>query len=275
VLAAVLTPLAANAQTQWDVLFHGSGLAYSDSRLKENGYVAGFYGTYGAGWKHLVELGATWTRINYLDGSALEQGDLSAAYSRFGARGAGRIGAHVILTTDSLTDRGLVLFGGGSVYQPGVWSVGAEGAWSSFPNYGDGLNAVQVAPSLGFSIADGTGTQVVGATLRGYYIHLSGDVGLRNQDFLSAEAAVSFTFGAVTLSGYAWGGEQAFAVRSGGFVSFNLSELHTGGYGGGLRWVVTPRSAISAGLYIERFQDEGFLADATVRTLSASLGFTL
>ena len=270
-----LTPAAATAQSQWNVLLHASGLFYSGSQVKEDGYVAGFYGTYGTGWKHLVEVGATRTRINFLGGEQLQQSDLSAAYSLFGARGSGRVGGHLVLSSDSLTDGGLVLFGGANVYKVGVWNVGGEVAWSSYPEYGDGLNVVQVAPTMGLTSTNASRTRLVGVTLRGYYIHVSTETGLGSQDFMSAEVAASFTSGPVTASGYAWGGEQAFGVRSAGFLVFNLSELHTGGYGGGIRWVVSPRAALSAGVYIERFQDQDLSGDASERTFAISLGFTL
>ena len=274
-LALGLTPTAATAQSLSNVLFHASGLSYSDSQVKEDGYTAGFYGTYGTGWKHLVEVGATRTRINFLDGWQLQQSDLSAAYNLFGARGSGRIGGHLVLSNDSLTDRGLVLFGGANVYKVGVWNVGGEVAWSSYPDYGDGLTVAQFSPTVGLTSTNASGNRLVGITLRGYYIHLSTETGLVDQDFMSAEASVSFTSGPLTLSGYAWGGEQAFAVRNAGFLAFNLSERHTGGYGGGLRWVLSPRSALSAGVYVERFEDLDFPGGAKVRTFSISLGFTL
>ena len=273
-LAALGHAHPAAGQSQWDALFYGSGISYRDSQVKDAGVVGGFYGTYGTGYKHLVEVGTTRTGIDYLDGTRLSQWDLSLAYSRFGAKGSGRLGAHLIASTDPLTDRGWILFGGASRYRVGVWSAGAEGTWSSYPGYAGGLDVVQVAPSVGFT-AYAEGNHVLGATLRGYYIHLSADTGLGATNFASAEAAVSFTSGSFTVSGFAWGGEQAFAVRSGGFLAFNLSELHTGGYGGGFRWVMTPKSALSAGLYVERFQDMEIAGDAWARTLSISLGFTL
>ena len=273
--AVGLSPAAAAAQSQWGVLFHASGLSYSDSQVKEDGHVTGFYGSYGTGWKHLVEVGATRLRINFLDGWQLQQSDVAAAYSLYGARVAGRVGGHLVLSTDSLTDRGLVLFGGMSAYKVGVWNLGTEVAWSSYPDYADGLTVAQAAPTVGFTSVDASGTRAVGVTLRGYLIHLSEETGLGSQDFVSAEAAVSFTSGPLTLSGYAWGGEQAFAVRNAGFLAFNVSELHTGGYGGGLRWVLSPRSALSAGVYIERFQDPDFPGDINGRIFSLSLGFTL
>jgi len=264
----------ASAQSQWDVLFHGTRISYEESQVKDAGTVLGFYGTYGTGYRHLVEVGATRTGIDYLDGVRLEQTDAALAYSLYGTHGAGRLGVHIISSTDPLTDGGILLFGGASRYRVGVWSVGAEGVWSSYPDYDGGLEALQVAPSLGFTVHAG-GDRALGATVRSYLIHLSREMGLGDTDFVSLEATVVYTAGPVTLSGFAWGGEQAFAVRSGGFLAYNLAERHTGGYGGGVRWVMTPRSALSAGLYIERFEDMEVLGEAWARTLSVSLGFTL
>jgi hypothetical protein len=270
----VTAPASGAAQSQWDVLFHASALSYGDSEVKDGGSVVGFYGTYGTGWKHLVEVGATLAGIDYLDGSRLDQTDASIAYSRFGAHGAGRIGVHAVSSSDPLTDGGLVLFGGGSRYRVGSWSVGAEGAWSSFPDYQEGLTVAQVAPSVGFT-AHTEGGKVLGSVFRAYFIRLSEETGLGATAFVSGEASLSLTTGPVTLSGMAWGGEQAFATRSGGFVVFNLSELHTGGFGAGLRWVTTPRSALAAGIHLERFQDIDGALRAWARSVSVSFGLTL
>ena len=274
-LITVLVPTAATAQSQTDVLFHASALSYSESQVKGDGSVIGFYGTYGTGWKHLVEVGATRTHINFLDGVQLQQSEMAVAYSLFGARGSGRVGGHLILTTDPLTDGGLVLFGGANAYKVGVWNVGTDVALSSYSAYEGGLSVAQVAPTLGFTSTNASKSRWVSVTLRGYFIHLSAETGLEGQDFVSAEAGVSFTSGSFTMNGYAWGGEQAFAVRNAGFLAFNLSELHTGGFGGGVRLVTSPRSAISAGVYIERFQEMGFSGEVSVRTFAISLGFTL
>lgn len=278
-------PRALEAQTQWDVLLHGSTLSYLDSQVKDKGYSAGAYGTFGAHWAHLVEVGGTLTNIEYLSGYTLEQTDITAAYSRFWLRGSARVGGHAISTNDPSTDRGVVVFGGASAYKVGVWSAGADGALSSYSNFGaGGLRVAQLTPSAGFTRGDGSGTRFLSGVVKGYYINLSDDLsadwGLEGRTFVSAEASVSFSAGPFTLSGFAWGGEQAFAVRQGGFLVFNVAELHTGGYGGGLRWVASPRSAVSAGLYIERFQDMslggvGEGAGARTRTLAVSVGFTL
>lgn len=270
--AVVLAPAAAQART--DVLLHGSALGYVDSQEKDAGWQAGVYATHGWAWKHLVEVGGTRTAIAYLDGVKLRQTDVAAAYSWFGTDGSVRVGFHGISSTDPLTDGGWVLFGGASRYKVGSWSASAEGALSSYADYAGGLQVVQVAPSAGFTSSDPLGERILSAALRGYYIRTSEDVGLENRAFLSGEASVSWTLRSVTLSGYAWAGEQAFAVRSGGFTVFNIAELHTGGFGGGVRWVTSPRSALSVGYYVERFQDVGLTNQAWARILSASVGFT-
>lgn len=274
IMAALAWAAPTRAQSRWDALAYGSGISYVDSRVKTGGLVAGFYGTYGTGYRHLVEVGGAWTGIDNRDGTRLSQVDASAAYSLFGSRASGRLGAHLISSSDPLTAGALILFGGGSVYRVGLWSAGAEVAWSSYPDYQGGLDVLQAAPSVGFTAyTDGGG--LLAGTVRGYAIHLSDDPGLGDTDFFSAEAALSWTAGDWTVSGFAWGGEQAFAVRDGGFLAFNLSELHTGGFGGGVRWVVAPKAAVSAGLYVERFQDLGFAGDAWARLFSFSIGLTL
>jgi hypothetical protein len=268
------TPATAAAQSQVDLLFHGSALSYTGTLLKEGGHTAGAYGAYGTGWKHLAELGGTLTRIRYTDGTRLEQTDLTAAYSRFWARGSARLGAHLVDTTDPATDGGIVGFGGLGTYRPGVWSAGAEAALSRYGSYGDGLTVLQLAPAAGIGAGDARRGGRIDVAGRGYFIRLSGDAGLDAREFLSAEAAVYLTLRTLTLSGTAWAGEQAFAVRTGGFLVFNIAELHTGGYGGGARWVMTPRSALSAGLYVERFTDLELTA-AQARSIAVSLGFTI
>ena len=274
-MAATALPAPAAAQTRTDVLLHASALSYRDSQVKDGGWVAGFYGTWGSGWKHLVEVGATRTGVDYLDGWQLRQTDVAAAYGYYGATGAVRAGAHLVSGNDPLSDGGVVLFGGASAYRVGAWSAGAEGALSSYGSYDGGLTVAQVAPSVGFTRTVGAGRRTVGAMLRGYWIRVSDDVGLTGREFTSGEASLSCASGRFGMSAYAWTGEQAFAVRGGGFTVFNLAELHTGGFGGGLRWVLSDRSAVSAGYYLERFQDMGLATRAWTRTLSASLGFTL
>ena len=273
-LALTLAAANVSAQSQWDVLLHASAISYQDSKVKDDGWVSGFYGTYGAGWKHLVEVAATRTGIKYLDGWDLRQTDVTLAYSRFGAGGSGRLGVHFVASDDVLTDGGLVLFGGASRYEVGVWSAGAEVALSHFPDYDGGLVVSQVAPSVGFTVLS-SASRVLAATLRGYAIRLSEDVGLGDTQFLSAEIGISLTSGVLVVSGYDWGGEQVFGVRSGGLTVFNLAELHTAGYGGGMRWTMTPRSALSAGFYLERLRDLEVPGDAWARTFSVSLGLTL
>jgi hypothetical protein len=273
-LAVVAGCAPASAQVQRDFLLHGSTFRYDDSAVKEDGRSAGIYASLGTDWKHLFEVGGSLTRIDYRDGSTLEQTELTAAYSRFGARAAGRMGVHLLGSTDPLTDGGLVLFGGANAYSYGEWSAGAEAAMSRYGGYDGGLTVLQLAPSAGLSFSAAQGARTFGATVRGYAIRVGRDVGLGDRDFLSGELATSMRLGRVTLSTVGWAGEQAFAVRNGGFLVFNVAEVHTGGLGAGVRLVLTPASAISAGVYSERLRNSDLVSEAEVRTFAASLGFT-
>lgn len=277
-LPALLLAAAAGgaaAQSQTDVLFHGTLLSYRDSELKDAGYGMGAHASWYTGWKHFLEAGATYTSVDYLDGYVLQQVDLSAAYSRTWTRGALRLGAHLVETTDTLTDGGLVAFGGASAYRAGVWSVGTEASLSHYGAYGTGLTVTQLTPATGFSAGDAVTGARLDAAVRGYYVHLSREVGLAQLDFYSGEAALSLTRGRVTVSGTGWLGEQAFAVRNAGFLVFNIAEVHEGGYGGGLRVLLSPKAAVSAGLYVERLRNPTLSAGASSRSAAFSAGFTL
>lgn len=275
VAALALLPTQGRGQTQWDALPNIAHLSYSDSNVKDDGYALGLYGTFGKDLIHLVEMGITRTRINYLDGFELGQTDLAAAYSHYGLRGSARVGAHLLFSNDPFSDGGKILFGGAGAYEVGVWSLGAEGAWSTYPDYDGGLSVAQIAPGAGFTLANEARTRFLGVSVRGYFIRLSEEIGLGDTEFLSGEATVSLTAGPLTVSGFAWGGEQAFAVRNSGFLVYNVAEVHQGGYGGSFRWVLTPRSALSAGVYFEDFQDLDLSGDARSRSFTVSFGVTL
>lgn len=273
-LALLLLPVPATSQSQTDLLLYGSLVDYQGSRLKRDGFVAGGYGSWGTGYRHLVELGGSWTHLRFRGAQDLDQLDATAAYNFYSTRASVRIGGHLVQATDPLTDGGLIVFGGGDVYEVGRWSLGVHGAWSHYPDFDRGLDVGQLAPTGGLTIRTGDPETTIGVTARGYFIRLSEPAGMDQRDFGSGELAASLTHGRFRLSGYGWLGEQAFAVREAGFTVFNLSEIHKGGFGGGVRWVTTPSSALSAGLYVERFEDLGYPDTATARTFLLSFGYT-
>lgn len=281
-LPAVATgPSPLSGQTRVDVLLTGVRLGYAGSTLKESGEVVSAYGYLGNGLSHVVEGTGSLTFIDYRDGSRLEQIDVSGAYTHYFTNTLLRLGGHVIESTDPLTDGGTVVFGSIGRYEPYRWSAGVEAALSRYPVYSDslmssrGLTVTQVSPSAGFSWGDGSGYRFFYATVQGYFIRLSRDVGLGGRSFYSTQASLSYTYRSATLSGFLWSGRQAFGVRQNGFTAYNLPELHTGGYGGSFRYVLTPKSAVTLGLYSERFRDIGFDDDLTSAVLLLSLGFTI
>jgi len=267
-------PAMAQAQSQTDGLVHGAALRFSSTSEKRAGSVVGVYGSYGREWRELFEVGAARTALDYRDGSSFSQSGLVAAYNRFGARASGRAGAHLLASNDPITAGGVALFAGANAYRVGAWSAGTDVTWSRYPNDGAGLDVWQFAPTVGWTVRDATATRFLSAMVRGYAIALSDDMGLGARHYGSGEASLALTAGAVTVSGFGWAGEQAFAVRQGGFLVFNVAEQHTGGYGGGARWVVTSKAALSAGAYVERFLDPATGRDASATALTASFGFT-
>ncbi len=267
-------PAVARAQSQIDGLVHGAALRFSSTSEKRAGGVLGVYGSYGREWRELFEVGAARTALDYRDGSSFSQSGLVAAYNRFGARASGRAGAHLLSSNDPITSGGVALFAGASAYRVGAWSAGADVTYSRYPNDGAGLDVWQVAPSAGWTVGNAAATRFLSAVVRGYAIALSDDMGLGARQYGSGEASLAATWRAVTVSGFGWVGRQAFAVRQGGFLVFNVAEEHTGGYGGGLRWVVTPKAALSAGAYVEQFLDPATRANASATSLTASFGFT-
>ncbi len=276
VLALALLSLPAHgaAQSQTDVLLYGSLVDYQGSRVKRDGLVAGGYGSWGTGYRHLLELGGSWTHIRFRGTGDLDQLDVTAAYNFYSTRASVRGGGHLVQATDPLTDGSLIVFGGGDVYDVGRWSLGVHGAWSHYPNFDGGLDVGQLAPTGGLTIRTSDPQTTIGLTARGYFIRLSEPAGMDQRDFSSGELAASLTKGRFRISGYGWLGEQAFAVRESGFTVFNLSEIHKGGFGGGFRWVTTQNSALSAGYYVERFEDLGYPDTATARTFTLSFGYT-
>ncbi len=278
----ILPPSAAwgQDQTRFDILLHGSLLTYDGSVLKDGGWVAGAYGYLGHGARHALEGAAARTRIDYLDGTHLEQNDLSLAYTHYFPRVSLRAGAHYIDTNEVLTDGGYTLFASVGPYVPYVWNANVEVAYSSYPNYSLGMSVLQIAPGVGLSFGNAEGTRFLYASGRGYYIRLLEELALESgevldREFLSAEMKLDYFHGRATVSGYVWSGEQAFAVRQAGFTTYNLPEKHKGGFGGTLKYALGQKVAAAVGAFSEQFRDIGYDEDVSLTVLYLSLGFTL
>jgi hypothetical protein len=271
----VATPVWGQDQTRFDLLFHGTGLQYEGSVLKDNGLVGGLYTYLAFGAGHALEGGATRTRINYVDGFTLEQNDVTVAYNYLSNGVTFRVGAHFIDTNDALTDGGGIVFGNLGLRDPYVWNADVGVAVSRYPNFGEGLSVLQLSPGVGLSWRDTTGYRYLYAHVRGHYIGLSDEVGLGKQHFVSMQASVDYYYKRFTANAFVWSGEQVFAVRQGGFTAYNLSEKHTGGYGGSLKYAFGSSVAATVGLSNEQFRDIGFVDDVSLTTLYLSLGFTL
>jgi hypothetical protein len=271
---------SAQDQTRLDGLLYVTLLDYSGSMVKQDGYVAGFYSYFGYGPRHGFEAGATRTHIDYVDGTSLNQNDVSVAYTHLFPKASLRLGAHIIDTQDPPTDGGVVLFGSVGPLIPYVWNANVQVAYSRYPNFDGGLGVLQLSPGVGLNFGDATGTRFLYAQVRGHYVRLLDEVVAEDgaaleRNLASMQTTVDYFHGPVTLSGFVWSGEQSFAVRQAGFTAFNLSEKHTGGYGGSLKVALGSKASLSVGLYNERFRDIGFVEDVSLSVYNFSFGFTL
>ncbi|MBI4870692.1 MAG: hypothetical protein HY814_03905, partial [Candidatus Riflebacteria bacterium] len=94
------------------------------------------------------------------------------------------------------------------------------------------------------------------------------------KDLVSVEDRLTFTRNRWTSSLQVWSGSQAFAVRDGGFVVFNLAEEHTGGAGATLRYALRPDWSVAAQASLERFRELGRTTRSEADGLSLVVGHT-
>jgi len=262
----------------WNSSFYGSYFDYADSVVKDDGYSAGFYGYLGIGLEHSLEGEIDYTKINYLDAGSLNQWDFTLLYTYYGISGTKvRLGGHYISSDDSATDGGVIGYAGVEKTVDYKYDFGIDGAISYYDNYAvektyirkitmgkkswtfytnatvNGLTVLQVSPKFGISFPS-TAIGDLYFETKGYYIWLSDSVGF-GRNFLSVEENIYVDYGDFRFHLYGWIGEQEFAVKNYGFLVYNLSERYKNGFGGSIRYNLSDRSFITAGLQKEYFKE--------------------
>jgi len=251
---------------------YGTPLIYSDSNVKDKGYTAGFYGYLGFGLHHSFESDVEFTKIDYKDGSTLNQTDLTFIYTNYSLKNYRlKAGFHYIISDDRLTDRGKVFLLSAERYKLYRWNIGIEGTVSIYDNYNPELTVYQVCPKVGFYFGNYYRYGSFYSETKGYYINLSDDVGL-GKNFYSVEENLFYYYKNWTGKIFGWIGKQSFAVRNGGFVVYNLSEKHKGGYGGSISYRYKKASA-SLTVFNEIFEDVGYNNNASLTVAVFNLGY--
>jgi hypothetical protein len=218
---------------------YGTYINYSGSGLKDYGYVGTGYLSFGEKG-NAVQLGYSYTYINYKTGSNLTQHDFTAAYSN--TNGILRnhtftLGGHYISSDDDLTDGGYTLFFDGTYnsYQKRYpyafqWNGGLGFYYTRYPNTVD-FYVFQFTPHTTVKLFSNYRQGALYLDLTGYAIHVNkaSQVGLDKSNYYSAEAALRYYYGSYDVKVGGWLGKQVFAVKNMGFVVYNLSEKYKGG----------------------------------------------
>lgn len=260
------------AATSISVMPYYAYVNYDHSAVKSSGNLFGAYGYYGVGL-HAFDGEVDHFDLDRKTISNLSQWDLSAAYANYVIpHWRLRLAGHYIISDDHPTDDGWTLAPSAHYYAPnGKWDAGLEADYSRYSHYTPGLDVLQLAPGFGIVIKQ-TRNMTLRDDVKGYWIHLGENIGTQ-RNLYSIEDNLSLFWRKWTFSAFGWGGKQAFAVRSEGFVVYNLNEEHKYGFGGEVRYTINQHFSVNGRYTRERYRELGasndsdmniFLAGATI-----------
>lgn len=263
----------AGARTVVNTRIYAVPLHYSNSAVKSDGYATGIYTYIGHGLHHSFEIDIDHSQINYKTGSDLKQWDYTGVYSYYRAFWKYRAGIHYIDSTDDWSNKAITLFAGIEYLPGGKWTMGIDGYFTNYDNQTPHLRVTQFSPKIGWYLMKNRASGIY-AQAYGHYIRL-GKVtylGLNQRGYLSYEGSLIYYYNQFSIKGFGWMGKQVFAVRNGGFVVYNLSEEHHGGFGGSVSYNFTNGLNISLKSAVERFKDTGIGNNATLATYTVLIG---
>lgn len=213
------------------IALYSCQISYPGSALKDDGGVttgylrSGYEKTY---W----EFALAQTRIDYKDGSDLDQTDGTLAYTNAGElfpNNSLRAGIHYIDSDDELTDQGFTLFGKILYFQEYAWNIGLEIDYSSYKHSSTDLYVFQAVPSIGFYLSQDPSQGTLYTESKLYYIHKDKDIAVSQHNFFSFEQSLTYSYSSFDAQLSAWVGRQMFAVKNDGFVVYNLQDRYDGG----------------------------------------------
>ncbi len=270
------THALAETATRFDILTHSALLTYQDTDYKQSGKTGGVYGYFGYGARLAIEGEVDFVRINFAGGTVSDQWDytlLGTVYPKTGW--IARTGLHWIQSSDNQTDNAWSVLAGLTYYQPYRWNLLLDGAYSQYQSFEPAFNAWQLNPGVGRTFGRRLHSSFYGEA-RIYWIHLSEDIGLADgaQNFYSLETQLSYYYKKWTFNSAVWLGEQAFAVRNGGMILYNVAEKHRGGLSGFVHLAVTPSWGLKATGQIERFNEPNGQSNALAVKIGLAVGHT-
>jgi len=273
-----LSIFSARAENLWriDAVPYYAYVFYDDTSVKDNGHLAGTYLYMGYGLNHLLEAEYDYTYLDFDGSASLTQHDLSATYNNFSKKNwKFRFGGHYMTGDDAPTDGAWLAWAGAHYFVPSNWDLGIDFYYSDYSDFTPSMNVFQVTPHYGFNFLKSLKTMFRSDTTY-YHIQLSDEVGLGRKSFHSLDERITLYAYPWTFSIGGWIGKQTFAARNGGFTVYNLSEEHTGGVSGDIRFVFneTTKSAITFRVTKEEFNDFGSGSEAGSTMFQVLYGFS-
>ncbi len=257
-----------------DATVYGGWIDYQGTQVKDTARLLGVTTWLGFGKAHVVETSFDSIEIHRVGLARFKQLDVNVAYNNFSlANWRLRAGAHVLANGDPSTDGAWSAFAGAEWFGSPRWGAGLDANFARYEDFGTGLEVTQLAPKLGLVLATGA-DWTLRADTRGYWIHLSEDVGFARRNFFSAEERLSLLWNRWTFAAFGWSGRQIFAARGDGATIFNLAEKHTAGFGAEVKRSLSDRAAVSFRFNRAEFRELGGTTTAAAHTFLTQLGFT-
>lgn len=254
-----------------DLSTYGGYLAYQRAALKRHATLFGASGVLSHDPARVFEGGVDHIDIARRFLPHLRQTDATFAYANYFIPGLKlRLGGHYVATDDAPTDGGWSLFGSADYFFPQRFLAGAQLAYTRFTDFSPRLEIVQLTPRLSATLWRDL-DRSLSADLRAHWIHLGEKVTAGRTDFFSIEPRLTLTWERCTLGLFGWAGNQSFALRNDGYTLFNLAERHLAGFGGDLRYALTPRAALALRYAREEFRELGAANTAAANSFLGTL----
>ena len=264
---------------------YGTYLNYNNSKYKKDGYSTTGYLSLGDGIHNSFQIGVEYTHINYKHNYPdLDQEDFTFTYSNTNQllkNHTFTFGLHYINSDDDLTDGGYTLFFDGTYfkYSPVYpysfkWNAGIGLYYSRYTNLTD-FNVYQVNPHTTVKLFSDYRRGALYTDITGYYIHVtdSDKLYMDKSNYYSLDVDLRYYYGGYDFKIGGWVGQQAFAVKNGGFVVYNLKEKYKGGAYAEIGYTFKNGFRVSLNLSVNRFSEGDNNVVQSVGTLSLGYRF--